>query len=120
MLVSIFIMENKKTFTEYYLEHQLTMFLDENKSVWIKGSDVTSILGYVKSTDVLKKDVDDEDKVTLSNNSIYVNEYGLHCMIFKSNLVSGKKLKTWFNKKLPNILKLQPVEQKFDDAQLKL
>jgi len=62
MLVSIFIMENKKTFAEFYLEHQLTMFLDENKSVWIKGSDITSILGYVNSSDVLKKDVDDEEK----------------------------------------------------------
>ena len=55
-------MENKKTFAEFYLEHQLTMFLDENKSVWIKGSDITSILGYVNSSDVLKKDVDDEEK----------------------------------------------------------
>nr|CAI4093971.1 DNA-binding protein [Marinitoga okinawensis] len=71
---------------------------------WFVGKDVTNILGYKNTKDILIKHVDVEDKQVLqrSQNATLeipnrgltaINEYGLYSLILKSKLSTDKKFK---------------------------
>lgn len=76
-----------------------TMIDDEP---WFVGKDVADALGYVKTADVLRKRIDDEDKLSLrfgesgQERVMYViNESGLYSLILGSKLPSAKSFKRW-------------------------
>ena len=88
-----------------------TMTIDNEP--WFVGKDVASILGYVDTSDALKKHVDTEDKLTRrfadsgQNREMYViNESGLYSLILSSKLPKAKEFKRWVTSEvLPAIRK---------------
>lgn len=69
---------------------------------WFVGKDVASILGYVDTSDALKRHVDIEDKLTRgitdsgqSRQMYVINESGLYSLILSSKLPQAKAFKRW-------------------------
>lgn len=100
--------------------NNLAVFNFESKEVrtlliknepWFVGKDVAEILGYVRSTDAVRKHVDDEDRgvsilATPSGKQemTIINESGLYSLILSSKLPSAKKFKRWVTSEvLPSI-----------------
>lgn len=80
---------------------------------WFAGRDVAVALGYVDTSDAIKRHVDEEDKLTRcftdsgQKREVYViNESGLYSLIMSSQLPSAKKFKRWVTSEvLPSIRK---------------
>lgn len=92
---------------------QVRTMLIDNEPYFV-GKDVATILGYVDTSDALKKHVDEEDKMgrqitdslgRLQTTKI-INESGLYSLILGSKLPNAKKFKRWVTSEvLPSIRK---------------
>lgn len=74
---------------------------------WFVGKDIAIALGYVDTSDALKKHVDEEDKLTRQfdwsgqKREMYIiNESGLYSLIFESKLPNAKAFKHWVTKEV--------------------
>ena len=86
---------------------------------WFNARDVTSILGYVNQRQAILKNVDDEDRTTLTNlrsigethrnsapHAVWINESGLYSLILRSTKPQAKSFKRWVTSEvLPTIRK---------------
>ncbi len=81
---------------------------------WFAGRDVCKSLGYVKPTQAIHNNVEDEDTLRkglldsrgIEQETIMVNESGLYSLIFGSKLDSAKKFKRWVTSEvLPSLRK---------------
>ncbi len=101
-------------------EDNIVSYLVVDDEIWLKGTDVAKILGYVDLDQSLRKHVDEDDKENFSSlsrridgiqlgdhhKSIYINESGLYSLIIRSNKPEAKKFKRWITKEvLPSIRK---------------
>ena len=94
---------------------------------WLVGKDVAAVLGYSDTDQVLRKHVDDEDKLTRqfngsgqSRSATIINETGLYSLVLSSKLPNAKKFRRWVTSEvLPSIRKyggyIAGQEQMFDD-----
>lgn len=85
------------------------------------GKDVAEALGYARTRDAIRENVDTEDKMTVSNldersisaplnnlpdNMTLINEAGVYSLIFSSKLQTAKQFKRWVTHDvLPDIRK---------------
>ena len=84
-----------------------------NGEPWFVGKDVSTVLGYAKPTDAIRKRVDEEDRGISKMETpsgiqemVIINESGLYSLIFGSKLESAKKFKHWVTSEvLPQIRK---------------
>ncbi len=80
---------------------------------WFVGKDVAQVLGYSDTFGVLKKHVDEEDKLVCQIDSAgqkrgvtVINESGLYSLVLSSKLPTAKQFKRWVtNEVLPSIRK---------------
>lgn len=80
---------------------------------WFVGKDVAEALGYKDTSQAIRKNVDDDDKLTRlvdgggqKREAIVVNESGMYSLIFGSKLDSAKRFKHWVTSEvLPSIRK---------------
>lgn len=80
---------------------------------WFVGNDCAKALGYKDAYSGVRKNVDDEDKLTCPvgsgaemRNMNVINESGLYSLIFGSKLESAKKFKKWVTSEvLPQLRK---------------
>lgn len=87
--------------------------ITEGEVIWFVGKDVATILGYSDTDQALRKNVEDEDKLTRlidgsgqSRNMILVNEAGVYSLILSSTLPMAKQFKRWVTHEvLPSIRK---------------
>ena len=95
--------------------------IKQNDVVWFRGKSVASILEYTDLKQAIRKNVDSDDKMKLSEfdrgvcetplsnnekNTIYINESGLYSLILRSKLEKAKQFKRWVTKDvLPTIRK---------------
>jgi anti-repressor protein len=92
-----------------------------SENPWFCAKDIALALGYTKTTNATNHIKDPNDKKPLSEiimvpdsgtityqekTSIYINESGLYCMIFGSQLPDAIRFKNWVTKEvLPSIRK---------------
>ena len=120
------LMDNKLTFegTGFYY------FKGDNDSIWFKGKDIASILGYKDKDKSIREHVDDYDKLpfkdlipaisagmkgkndivsskfNFKDSTIFINESGLYSLILSSKLQKAKIFKRWVTSEvLPSIRK---------------
>lgn len=87
--------------------------ITEGEVIWFVGKDVATILGYSDTDQALRKNAEDEDKLTRlidgsgqSRNMILVNEAGVYSLILSSTLPMAKQFKRWVTHEvLPSIRK---------------
>lgn len=80
---------------------------------WFVGRDVAEALGYKDTNQAIRKNVDEDDKLTRlvdgggqKREAIIVNESGLYSLIFSSKMESAKRFKHWVTSEvLPSIRK---------------
>ena len=92
------------------------------QSPWFKGKEVATCLGYGDAPQPLRKNVDEEDKMTYEKltegvvcetppsnqqpHEVYINESGLYCLILRSSKPQAKSFKHWVTSEvLPSIRK---------------
>ena len=76
--------------------------------VWFVGKDVAVALGYSDTTQAIRKNISDEDKMTRPGDApsiidsfgrtqhpVWINESGLYSLILSSKLPSAKDFKHW-------------------------
>lgn len=80
-----------------------------NDNVWFKAKDVSTVLGYAKTDQAIRKHVDDDKKKKLNElytpqnegmtdnvrNPIYIKESGLYQLIFSSKKPEAKAFTNW-------------------------
>ena len=84
-----------------------------NGEPWFVGKDVSTVLGYAKPTDAIRKRVDDEDRGISKMETpsgiqemVIINESDLYSLIFGSKLETARKFKRWVTSEvLPQIRK---------------
>lgn len=86
-----------------------------NNELWIKAKDITTLLGYTNTKDVLSKYVDEDDMCKQynldntqqrKNSPIYINESGFYALVLNSEHQQAKQIKKWITKiVLPTIRK---------------
>lgn len=84
-----------------------------NGEPWFVGRDVAEALGYKDTTQAIRKNVCEEDKLTRlvdgggqKREAVIVNESGLYSLIFSSKLESAKRFKHWVTSEvIPSIRK---------------
>ena len=84
-----------------------------NNEAWFVGKDLADALGYGNHRQALKTNVDDDDKVVHSMDTlggtqemIIINESGMYSLILSSKLPNAKKFKRWVTSEvLPAIRK---------------
>ena len=95
--------------------------VEKDGEAWFVGKDVAEALGYVRTRDAIRENVDAEDRITLSSldersntaplnglpdNITLINEPGVYSLIFSSKLPSAKQFKRWVTHEvLPDIRK---------------
>lgn len=75
---------------------------------WFVGKDVAVALGYSDTTQAIRKNISDEDKMTRPGDApsiidsfgrtqhpVWINESGLYSLILSSKLPSAKEFKHW-------------------------
>lgn len=75
---------------------------------WFVGKDVAVALGYSDTTQAIRKNISDEDKMTRPGDApsiidsfgrtqhpVWINESGLYALILSSKLPSAKEFKHW-------------------------
>lgn len=75
---------------------------------WFVGKDVAVALGYSDTTQAIRKNISDEDKMTRPGDApsiidsfgrtqhpVWINESGLYSLILSSKLSSAKEFKHW-------------------------
>lgn len=77
-----------------------TVMIDDEP--WFVGKDVATALGYKDTDQTIRKNVDEEDKLTRlidgagqKREAIIINESGLYSLILSSKLPDAKKFKRW-------------------------
>lgn len=97
-----------------YNELPVRTITDENEETWFAGIDICNILDYQNAVDVIKKNLDeDEKKLTYltdrsgqSRKTWIVNEFGLYSLIITSSKPEAKMFKRWVTHEvLPSIRK---------------
>ncbi len=87
---------------------------DENEETWFAGIDICTILEYQNPVDVIKKNLeDDEKKLTYltarsgqKRKTWIINEFGLYSLILSSTKPEAKAFKRWITHEvLPSIRK---------------
>lgn len=86
-----------------YNEMPVRTITDENEETWFAGIDICNILEYQNAVDVIKKNLDeDEKKLTYltdrsgqSRKTWIVNEFGLYSLILSSTKPEAKTFKRW-------------------------
>ncbi len=73
-----------------------------NEEPWFVGKDVAGVLGYLDTSDALKRHIDEDDNLSRcftdsgQNRNMYIiNESGLYSLIILSKLPTAKKFKHW-------------------------
>ncbi|HIV63014.1 MAG TPA: phage antirepressor KilAC domain-containing protein [Candidatus Butyricicoccus avistercoris] len=76
--------------------------VEVNGEPWFVGKDVAKVLGYIDTSDALKKHIDEEDKLSRcfadsgqSRKMYIINESGLYSLILSSKLPTAKAFKRW-------------------------
>lgn len=69
---------------------------------WFGGKDVAEALGYKNPRDAVGKHVEQEDKAGVAihdgrqnREMTVINESGLYCLVFASDLITAKEFKHW-------------------------
>jgi anti-repressor protein len=106
---------NTQMIIKEFQTKQITMIKDDDMNVWFNGRDVATILGYANTKQAIHMHVDSDDKLKICElnknynatpNTIFINEFGLHCLIYRSNIKASKPFKKWVTSEvLPSIRK---------------
>lgn len=97
-----------------YNEMPVRTITDENEETWFAGIDICNILEYQNAVDVIKKNLDDDEKKLTyltdrsgqSRKTWIVNEFGLYSLILSSTKPEAKTFKRWITHEvLPAIRK---------------
>lgn len=93
----------------YGENNKVTTVQIENQS-WFQGSDICNILDIKGSRDLIRRRLDDDEKMRLKiasgQNAWFVNESGLYNLIFRSNKPEAKVFRKWVtNEVLPALRK---------------
>lgn len=113
-------MSNELQVFHYMEEHEVRTTVIDGIPYFV-GKDVAEALGYDNTRDALRKHVEAEDRMPLSNldesriatplnglpdNAVLINESGVYSLIFGSKLSSAKEFKHWVTSEvLPSIRK---------------
>lgn len=70
---------------------------------WFVGKDVADVLGYAKARNAIAQHVDEDDALKQGitdslgrrQETTFINESGLYCLVLSSKLPSAKKFKRW-------------------------
>ena len=85
---------------------------DDNTVLWFRARDIALFLGYVDTSDAIKRHVKDKYKIKLcdieygvlqvkhlvgvnAKSPLYIKEFGLYQLIFSSNLPTAKLFTEW-------------------------
>lgn len=74
-----------------------------NNEPWFVGKDVAEVLGYAKARNAIAQHVDEDDALKQGitdslgrrQETTFINESGLYCLVLSSKLPSAKKFKRW-------------------------
>lgn len=74
-----------------------------NSEPWFVGKDVAEVLGYAKARNAIAQHVDEDDALKQGitdslgrrQETTFINESGLYCLVLSSKLPSAKKFKRW-------------------------
>ena len=74
-----------------------------NNEPWFVGKDVAEVLGYAKARNAIVQHVDEDDALKQGitdslgrrQETTFINESGLYCLVLSSKLPSAKKFKRW-------------------------
>lgn len=88
-------------------------FIKRGEEIWFVGLDIARALGYKNGNRDVKRHVDEEDRLEYrfgisgqNRKVILINESGMYCLIFGSNLPAAKKFTRWVTHEvLPSIRK---------------
>ena len=110
-------MTDIKTFTNAVFSIQCIIVDD---MPWFQGKEIATVLGYTNTTQAIRTNVDEEDKMKMqearqlrdscldpnTKNKIYINEPGLYSLILGSKKPEAKEFKKWvMSEVLPSIRK---------------
>lgn len=92
-----------------YGENKLVTIIQKEEP-WFKGADVCNVLGINHSRDVIRRRLEDDEKVRLKvasgQTTWFVNESGLYALIMRSNKPQAKAFRKWVTSEvLPAIRK---------------
>ena len=106
------------------LKVEMNCYLDDEKNVWFRGKEISTILGYKDTKKAIQLHVDSDDKKLIDHKirlnpsgenlppkettrkSYFINESGFYSLILSSKLPSAKLFKHWVTSKvLPSIRK---------------
>lgn len=85
-----------------------------NNEPWFVGKDVAEVLGYAKARNAIAQHVDEDDALKQGitdslgrrQETTFINESGLYCLVLSSKLPSAKKFKRWVTSEvLPTLRK---------------
>ncbi len=109
------------------------MLIDNNEELWFNAKDCALTLGYLDSSDAIKKHVDKDDKIRLKKiqidnrqghpDTLYISEAGLYSLVLRSRLKSSKKFKYFVTHDvLPSIRKYNKyvLKKQYDDERSSL
>lgn len=97
-----------------YQDAQVRTLSDETGEIWFSGADVCTILGYAMPSNVIKQNLDDDERKLTnlrdgsgqSRRSWIINEFGLYSLVLTSTMPEAKKFKRWIiHEVLPSIRK---------------
>ena len=93
---------------------------------WFVGKDVAVALGYSDTTQAIRKNISDEDKMTRPGDApsitdsfgrtqhpVWINESGLYSLILSSKLPSAKEFKHWVTSEV--LLERQGLRKRLTD-----
>jgi len=97
---------------------EITIIIDDKNIPWFSATNISDILEYINSRQIILKYVDPNDRTTfgelrkyiknIPKNSqpyaVYINESGLYSLVLSSNKLLAKEFKRWVTEKvLPSI-----------------
>lgn len=117
-LMEVKSLNNKLGIFEYINDGILRVY-GSSEEPWFSGKDIANILGYLDTTQAIRKNVDKEDCCLLENttesdrqcsnskpHSVLINESGLYSLILRSRKPEAKDFKRWVTSEvLPSIRK---------------
>ena len=105
-----------------YNNNNIDFVIDFNGLIWFKFLSICKILNYKSSKDTLRDHIFTENKIKLKNlklifkkhehgDTIYINEFGLYNLLFKSKMKKAVEFQYWIvNDVLPKLRKFGKYE----------
>ena len=97
-------------FVNEQLSVEISAFVDRNNTVWFRGKDVASSLGYARPRNAILDHVDDEYKITSKElgtttkgeqpHAIWISELGVYSLIFSAKMATKKPFEKYLLSRL--------------------